>query len=211
LLRNDQTWAIAFEEDDHEVVYGDQGLRLNVSDPEGDDELNLARSAILPRKLPAEVSLMNYTELWKWLGTKIIKEHWAKGGTSKCVKFGNPDFEPSFWLPEIWGWENVNKHPRSLSKSSFDGLGNMTEYLKKVVMKRLDLLGINVSEWVSQEFTMEEKKRRERNRKKSTPSVVETIAENIHDDEHSVNGKHPIWKMVILRMLLWKKIRMRAL
>ena len=63
MLRNDQTWAIAFEEDDHEVVYGDQGLRLNVSDPEGDDELNLARSAILPRKLPAEVSLMNYTEL----------------------------------------------------------------------------------------------------------------------------------------------------
>ena len=58
---------------------------------------------------------------------------------------------------------------------------------------------------------MEEKKRRERNRKKSTPSVVETIAQNIHDDEHSVNGKHPIWKMVILRMLLWKKIRMRAL
>ena len=24
--RRDDTWAIAFEEDDHEVVYGDQGL-----------------------------------------------------------------------------------------------------------------------------------------------------------------------------------------
>ena len=67
----------------------------------------------------------------------------------------------------------------------------MTEYLKKVVMKRLDLLGINVSEWVSQEFTMEEKKIRERNRKKSTPSVVETADGNIHDEEHSVNYEIP--------------------
>ena len=132
---------------------------------------------------------MNYTELWKWLGTEIIKEHWAKGGTSKCVKFGNPDFEPSFWLPEIWGWENVIQHPRDLSKSSFDGPGNMTEFLKKVVIKKLDLLGINASEWVSQEFTMEKKKRRERNRKKSTPSEVETTAENVHNEEQSANGE----------------------
>ena len=96
-------------------------------------------------------------------------------------KTGTSEFKPSFCLPE-----NVNKHP-SLPKASFIGPGNMTEYLKKVVMKRLDLLSINVSEWVSEEFLMEEKKIRERKRKKVTPSVVETADGNIHDEEHSVN------------------------
>ena len=36
---------------------------------------------------------------------------------------------------------------------------------------------------------MEKKKRRERNRKKSTPSEVETTAENVHNEEQSANGE----------------------
>ena len=53
------------------------------------------------------------------------------------------------------------------------------------------MLSINVSEWVIEEFLMEEKKIRERKRKKVTPSVVETADGNIHDEEHSVNDEIP--------------------
>ena len=59
---------------------------------------------------------MNYSELWAWITEEILKEHWKKGGKLKCVKFGNEDFEPSFWLGEVWCWENIKKHPRDLTK-----------------------------------------------------------------------------------------------
>ena len=49
----------------------------------------------------------------------------------------------------------------------------MTEYLKMVVVKKLDMLGINPEMWISKQFTEADKKKRERTRKKSTPSIVE--------------------------------------
>ena len=122
--RKDGDWPKAFTDDDEELISGDQNVDL--------DDLSNARASILPRKRPASVGLMNYTELWKWISEEILKEYWARGGKSKCVKYGRADFEPSFWLPEIWGWENVDKHPRDLSKNSFTGPGNMTEFLKKL-------------------------------------------------------------------------------
>ena len=116
---------------------------------------------------------MKYEELWEWITQEILKEHWGNGGKSKCVKFGNNDFEPSFWLGDIQGWANVDKHPKDLTKASYTGPGNMTEYLKMVVVKKLDMLGINPEMWISKQFTEADKKKRERTRKKSTPSIVE--------------------------------------
>ena len=170
----DKEWAEAFDDDDGELVHGDQRHEV---DPDQDD-LNEAKASVLPKKLPAEVSLMNYTELWGWLTEEILKEYWTKGGKLKCVKFGNQDFEPSFWLGEVWEWTDVKKHPKDLIKSDYKGPGNMTEYLKKVVINKLELLGINPTMWVKAQFGENERKRRERNRKKSTPMEVETALEN---------------------------------
>ena len=126
---------------------------------------------------------MNYSELWAWLTAEILKEHWKKGGKLKCVKFGNVDFEPSFWLGEVWGWHNVKKHPKDLTKADYGGPGNMTEYLKKVVINKLGMLGINHMEWVSKQFGEDDRKRRERNRKKSNPLEVESALDNGNDEE----------------------------
>ena len=65
------------------------------------------------------------------------------------MKFGNVDFEPSFWLGDIWEWHNVKKHPKDLTKGDYKGPENMTECLKKVVINKLDMLGINPMEWVN--------------------------------------------------------------
>ena len=71
-------------------------------------------------------------------------------GKPKCVKFGNADFEPVFWLGDrALGWHNVKKHPKDMTKGDYTGPGNMTEYLKKVVINKLDMLGINPMEWVN--------------------------------------------------------------
>ena len=46
-----------------------------------------------PKKLPADLDLMGYKELWDWITWEAIKEHWKKGGKLMCVKWGHPDFE----------------------------------------------------------------------------------------------------------------------
>ena len=37
----------------------------------------------------------------------------------KYVKFGNPYFETTFWLGDIWPWAEVNDHPNNLRKSAY--------------------------------------------------------------------------------------------
>ena len=161
-------WKPAFELDQDNLIQGDEMEESNDG-----DELNETRAALLPIKLPALVSLMSHEELWKWITQETLKEHWRKGGQSKHVKFGNPEHEPAFWLGDIWEWVNVEKNPKNLNKASYTGPRNMTKFLKKFVKNNLALLGINPDQWVSSQFTDEEKFKRERTRKKSTPSCVE--------------------------------------
>ena len=84
----------------------------------------------------------------------------------------------------------MNKHWKNLPKSAYPGDDNMTEFLKKVAKNRLLGFGINHKEWVSKDFKDATRKRRERNRKKSTPSDIErleeeTAEEEDHDDEQT--------------------------
>ena len=104
---------------------------------------------------------MNYEELWTIITTETIKQQWAKGGKYKCLKFGNLEFEPPFWLGETWPWTEVTEHPNNLKKSAYTGPGIMTDFLKKVVKILLDSFGINHEEWVDKRFGEEDKKRRE--------------------------------------------------
>ena len=148
-------WENAFDEDDDELINGTQFAETE--EEEDYDTLNHLRAALVPKKLPAVVELMSYEELWKYITQETIKEHWREGGKSKCVKFGHPEFAPSFWLEDVWGWDCVNKHPKDLTRASYTGPGNMTSYLKKVLVNKLDKLGINPAEWISKHFTETEK------------------------------------------------------
>ena len=168
---NDINWKEAFEKDDEEILGGMQH-------PEVNDDINSARAAMIPSKLPANLHLMNYEELWRAITEETLKEHWASGGKYKCVKFGNASFEPSFWLSEIWPWSEVDRHPNNLKKSAYSGPGQMTDFLRKVVQKLLEKYGINHEEWVDEKFSDEKKKKRERARNKSTQEGLERLFEN---------------------------------
>jgi hypothetical protein len=190
--READKWDDAFDEDEEELIHDIQLQADPSGDDEEDDPLNELRASLLPIKLPAPIALMKYDELWKFINVEVLKEHWRKGGNAKCVKYGNPEFEPSFWLGDVWGWDNVNKHPRNLTKASYSGPGNMTEFLKTVVRNKLDQLGINHEEWISKHFSEAEKKKRERTRKKSTPSIVEEAEEQQNtgnDNAEDVGGE----------------------
>ena len=172
---NDEEWQTAFNDDHDDLIQNAQSHDVDF------DHCNHARGTLIAKKLPANVDLMIYVELWSWIQEETMKEHWLRGGKFKCVKWGDPDFEPSFWLGEIWDWEEVVKHPKDLKRSAYSGPGIMTDFLKKVVKNRLSMLGINPDMWVSKSFGEEERKRRERSRKKSTPSAIETSEEAEHD------------------------------
>ena len=126
-FEQDDNWKTTFERDTEELIEDQQNHNVEV------DEYDDARGRLLPNKLPAELNLMVYDELWSVITNETLREHWAKGGKYKCVKFGNPSFEPSFWLGEIWPWREVYKHPRNLEKTVYTGPGLMTEFLKKVI------------------------------------------------------------------------------
>ena len=129
-FQNDSSWKEAFEDDKEEMIEGIQTHELD------ENEYDDARANLLPKKLPACLHLMNYEELWTLITTETIKQHWAKGGKYKCVKFGNLEFEPTFWLGETWPWTEVTEHPNNLKKSAYTGPGIMTDFLKKVVIRR---------------------------------------------------------------------------
>ena len=167
-FENDVEWDEAFNDDHDEIIEGFQ------MDEDSDvDDYNHARGTMVAKKLPADLSLMIYVELWTWISQEIMKEHWLKGGNLKCVKWGDSSFEPSFWLSELWPWHEVKKHYKELPKFSYTGPGIMTDFLKKVVKNRLDMLGINHENWVSSAFTGEQRNHRERHKKKAVPSAIE--------------------------------------
>ena len=159
--RHLSAWMDCFDLDENEMIYSDEAA---------DEESIGTTSAytgcsVLPKKLPAPIGLMSYEELWKWLTVEILKEHWKAGGNERFVKFGRDDFNPSFWINEIWDWSSIKKHPKDLTKADFPGEGNMTSFLKKVVKKRLEMLGIAVENWISNAFFDAVKRKRMRTRK----------------------------------------------
>ena len=155
--RNLNVWIDVFDLDEKDMIFN--------SNPVADDDSFIEGYSLLPKKLPATLELMSYEELWKWISLEILKEHWKNGGKEKYVRFGREDFSPSFWINEIWEWSSVTKHYKDLTKKDFPGDGNMTDFLKNVVKKRLEMLGISVSAWVSKAFSDEDKKKRLRTRK----------------------------------------------
>ena len=171
-------WEDVFKEDEEEMLEG-----LQMDDDSDEDDYANARGTILPNKLPADLNLMVYSELWSWISQEILKEHWLKGGKLKCVKWGNPTFKPSFWLNDVWPWHEVLRHYKDLPKSAYTGPGVMTDYLKKVIKIRLLMLGINHKQWISESFTSEQRTIRERHKKKAVSFPIGTADDDDDNDD----------------------------
>ena len=170
-FEDEAEWKEAFKEDQDEII---EGFQLDVEDDDIDD-YNHARGTMAAQKLPADLPLMIYVELWSWITQEIMKEHWLKDGQMKCVKWGDSSFEPSFWLGDVWPWHQVRKHYKDLPKSSYTGPGIMSDFLKRVVEHRLRMLGIDHENWVSMAFTDEQRIHRQKHqiKKKAVPSTIE--------------------------------------
>ena len=108
---NNDEWQVVFDDDQDELI---ESVQIDEEE----------------KKLPAYINLMIYSDRWTCLTEEILKQYWFKGGEFKCVKWGDPDFEPSFWLGEMWAWQEVTKHPNNVLRSNYSFVKKRLEMLE---------------------------------------------------------------------------------
>ena len=168
----DDTWETTFDNDLDELMCFPANRDYFDVEANG-QQLNLLCSELPPCKLPANLELMVYKELWRWISEEILKSHWKNGGEKMVVNYGNPEFLASFWPNEIWAWEDIKKNPKNMKSSDFPGEGNMTEFLKGVVRNCLEECNIDPSQYVTDDFSEKMKNDRQKKRGKTMPTVME--------------------------------------
>ena len=167
----DEAWEDTFDNDLDELMsFPDE--RDYFDEEANGQPLNFLHSELPPRKLPADLELMVYKELWKWISEEVIKHHWRNGGEKMVVNYGNPEFLASFWPNDIWAWEDIRKNPKNMKSSDFPGEGNMTEFLKGVVRNRLEELDIDPLDYVTDDFSEKMKNDRQKKRGKAMPTII---------------------------------------
>ena len=60
---------------------------------------------------------------------RVLEEWWKE----EVVRYGDPDFVPSFWPHHIWAWQEVNKNPNNLKASDYSGPGTITDFLNPIL------------------------------------------------------------------------------
>ena len=91
---------------------------------ENGDPFNASKGRARPAKLPADLPLISYNEIWVWLSTEILKDAWRRGIKCKRVIYGKSQFEPSFWKTddeENCDWKHMNKNPKNFKKQNYPG------------------------------------------------------------------------------------------
>ena len=78
----DEEWEDAFETAQDDVMSVGENEEYFNSGEWGSPFL-LTRSRLLPWKLPADLILMVYKELWHWISAEILKDYWKRGGEKK--------------------------------------------------------------------------------------------------------------------------------
>ena len=184
----DQAWEEAFDRDTEEMMHQPDDLDYYDEEQWG-KPLNFLRSHLPASKLPADLDLMNYKELWKWISNEILKEYWGRGGEKRVINYGNPDFLPTFWPNDVWPWADIKNNPKNMKASDFPGTGNMTECLKDIARKRFDQLEINPADHVDKNFTEKKRKNRQKHHGKAVAQGVEGM-ENPANTEEPTNASH---------------------
>ena len=78
-------------------------------------------------------------------------------GKRSVLSGGDPAFEPFFWINEMWSWHEVTMHYKNLPKFAYNGPGIMTDFLKEVIKKKLEMFRMNHEQWVTNQFTEEDR------------------------------------------------------
>ena len=98
----DCNWEETFDADRKELMRQTSEMPPYYDEEEWGKPINFVKAHLPPMKLPADLDLCVYKELWKWVSWEILKEYWKMGGLKLQVNFGKPEFLASFWPNDVW-------------------------------------------------------------------------------------------------------------
>ena len=116
-------------------------------------------------------------------------ERTGLGGT---IKFGHPDWEPSFWPSHLWNWTDIKCNFKNLSSHDFPNSSRemgLLEFYKLCIKQSLELQGLDPETFYSGERTGEELEFRRKWR--ACRRRYNFGAEERQRDVHSVGESHP--------------------
>ena len=73
--------------------------------------------------------------------SSTIREE-AKINNIKVV-YGSTDYVPSFWLEDVWSWENVKQPLFKIKGGMYTGPGTLSEFLSSTIRHLSELKGLD--------------------------------------------------------------------
>ena len=145
--------------------------------------------------LPYPLTIMTFQETIRTLRNNIVHDKVSRSGVGGEVKYGHPDWEPSFWPNHLWKWTDLKRNLKNLTQRDFPGSTEMSllDFYKLCIKESLELQGQDPETFFSAERTVEEISYRRKSRacrsanrnsllmeeRKDALNINETIAMNI--------------------------------
>jgi len=128
----------------------------------------LKNSGLAPvlEPLPYPLSIMTFPETIRTLRNNIVHDKVSRSGVAGEVKYGSPDWEPSFWPNHLWKWTELKRNLKNLTLRDFPGSTEMglLDFYKLCIKESLELQGQDPETFYSSERTVEEIEYRRKSR-----------------------------------------------
>merc|ERR1711942_631491 len=116
--------------------------------------------------LPYPLTIMTFQETVRTLRKNIVHDKVSRSGVGGEVKYGHPDWEPSFWPNHLWKWTDLRRNLKNLTHRDFPGSTEMSllDFYKLCIKESLELQGQDPETFYSSERTVEEIEYRRKSR-----------------------------------------------
>eukprot|EP00092_Neocalanus_flemingeri_P041345 GFUD01045019.1.p1 GENE.GFUD01045019.1~~GFUD01045019.1.p1 ORF type:complete len:372 (-),score=104.92 GFUD01045019.1:10-1125(-) len=113
--------------------------------------------------LPYPLSILNFKETIHTLREYIVHDKVERTGMGGGIKFGDPDWEPSFWPNHLWKWTDVKFNFKNLAAHHFPSskLMGLRDFYKLCLKQCLENSGLDPERFYSSRRTKEELEHRQ--------------------------------------------------
>ena len=91
------------------------------------------------KKMKSPLSLANANEIRNYARYLIVKDYQERKHSSegKQIKYGEPDWEATFWPNDLLIWTSISKNFSNIKQSDVSGDFSITSVLKKLIKNAL--------------------------------------------------------------------------
>ena len=130
-----------------------------------------------------------------WLTKQILREQRERSGSSTAhVKYGDPEFIPSFWLNDQWDWSLCTKNLSNITNQMYTGPSEYQDFLTRLIENCLAMTGKDAENYYITNLnqTILRKRKKAKGIHASSHILEDAFSEgrdsNIDDTENEVNA-----------------------